>query len=80
MRENPQGKRTREAIKAFIVAYRVEHDGLSPSLQEIGAGVGLSSHNAVRTHLLTMKADGEVTWEEGRYRTVRVLDAVPASA
>lgn len=69
-----QGASRRAQIKAFISSYREKNDGLSPSLQEIGDAVGLASHNAVRNHLLMMKASGEVTWVEGRYRTVRVVD------
>ena len=67
-----QGETTRGNIKAFITSFR-ESNGYSPSLQEIADGVGLSSHNAVRTHLLTLKVRGEVDWDPGRFRTVRVV-------
>lgn len=67
-----QGEQTREKIKAYITRHREEH-GVSPSLQEIADGVGLSSHTAVRTHLLTLKTRGEVDWDAGRFRTVRVV-------
>lgn len=67
-----QGRQTRARIVKFLVEYH-EKNGVAPSLKEIASGVGLSSHNAVRNHLLALKADGKVTWVEGRYRTVRVV-------
>lgn len=70
-----QGDRTRSSILEFLASYHAQN-GVAPSLQEIAVGVGLSSHNAVRNHLLVLKARGQVTWLEGRYRTVRVV--VPA--
>lgn len=68
-----QGRQTRARILGFVGDYHRQHS-VAPSLQEIADGVGLSSHNAVRNHLLALKADGKVTWIEGRYRTVRVLE------
>lgn len=67
-----RGDETRERIKAYITKHREQY-GVSPSLQEIADGVGLRSHNAVRMHLLSLQAKGEVTWEPGRFRTVRVV-------
>lgn len=69
-----QGIKTRAKIIKFITKYHGKY-GCSPSLQEIAAGVGLASHNAVRAHLLTLRAAGVVTWVDGRYRTVRVLES-----
>lgn len=72
-----QGRQTRARIVEFIGNYHAENH-VAPSLQEIADGVGLASHNAVRNHLLALKADGKVTWVEGRYRTVRVVEALSA--
>lgn len=69
-----RGIKTRKKIKTFITKYHARN-GCAPSLQEIAAGVGLTSHNAVRMQLLTLKANGEVSWIEGKQRTVRVLEA-----
>lgn len=71
--QTQQGERTRKAIKRFITRYWRKH-GVAPALQEIADGVGLTSHNAVRLHLLVLQSRGEVTWVQGRYRTVRVVE------
>lgn len=73
-----RGDEMRERIKKFIREYHVDN-GVAPSLTEIADGVGLSSHNAVRTHLLLLQARGEVTWQPGKYRTIRVIDPEPVA-
>lgn len=74
-----QGERTRKDIKTFIRRFR-KSKGYAPTLQEIADGVGLSSHNAVRTHLLTLATRREVKWEPGKFRTVEVVEQRKAIA
>ena len=69
-----QGERTRKAIRKFVTTYSKKNHGLSPSLQEIAAGIGVASHNAVRAHLVQMRDRGELTWQDGKGRTLRLLE------
>lgn len=54
-----QGERRREQIMRFIVRY-VDQHGYSPTLSEIGKGVGIASPNAVRGHLDKLEAEGRI--------------------
>lgn len=69
-----QGDATRAKITSFIQSY-IAQNGVSPALTEIAAGVGLASHNAVRNHLLQLQSAGKVTWQPGKFRTLRVVEA-----
>lgn len=55
------GKRasSREQIFDFLVRYKREHDGLSPSLDELAEDTGLS-RATVRYHLLRLEADNRI--------------------
>ena len=68
-----RGDQTRASIIKFIKAYWKKNE-TAPSLIEIADGVGLRTHNSVRTHLLVLRNQGQVTWREGQMRTVRVLE------
>lgn len=67
-----QGIDRRRAILRFIKAY-VKKNGFAPSVEEITNGVGLASKTATRHHLDLLKESGDVTWTEGKYRSLRVL-------
>lgn len=62
-----------DKIVEFIRAFRDER-GYMPTMQEIGAGVGLSSRSAVHRHLVAMRAAGVVDWEANQTRTLRLVD------
>jgi SOS-response transcriptional repressor LexA len=68
-----QGIETRKQIVRFIRDYWRKNK-TAPSLTEISTGVGLASHSAVRTHLLELRNQGNVTWVQGKMRTVRVVE------
>lgn len=74
-----QGERTRAKITKFIASYWRKHQ-MSPTLQEIAAGVGLASHNAVRAQLVQMREAGTVTWVDGCARTIRLVQPKVAKA
>ncbi|MFB7713612.1 hypothetical protein [Streptomyces sp. NPDC056105] len=50
----------------------VAETGDSPTVREIGAGVGLSSPSSVLYHLRRMESQGVVTRGDGQVRTWRL--------
>lgn len=63
---------TRKKIYDFIVSYMQEH-GYSPTVREIGDGVGLKSTNTVWNHLRKMFDSGMIeTDAECAPRAIRV--------
>lgn len=68
-----QGVVRRESIMAYIRRYHVEN-GFPPSMAEIADAEGIAK-NAVRHHLMRLQRDGKVRMTEGKYRSIRVLDA-----
>jgi repressor LexA len=45
--------------------------GYPPTIPEIAAAVGLRSDSSVHHHLVRLRAEGYVTWEDGKARTLR---------
>lgn len=67
-----QGIRRREQIMAFIVQFWAEH-GYSPSIAEIGEGVGIVSPNAVRSHLQKLISEDRIKMDPGIARSIRLV-------
>lgn len=59
-----RGISIRAAIREFIIAYIIEH-GYSPSVREIGDGVGLKSSSTVQAHLIKMLESGDLETDAG---------------
>lgn len=68
----PKIGRRAMAIYRFIVDYKRQNDGVSPSMREIGRGVGLNSTNTVSLHLNTLKDAGMITMIYADSRSIRV--------
>lgn len=68
-----QGIDRRRAILRFVRTY-MKKNGYAPSIAEIAVGVDLASKTAVRHHLEHLKGEGWVTWTDGRYRSLRVVN------
>lgn len=62
--------KTRERVLKFIVEY-MEKNQYSPSIREIGDGVGLRSTSSVYTHLINLELDGEIKFDGVRKIKVR---------
>ena len=62
--EETKGAGTQRAILQYITAYIQQH-GYSPSVREIGAGVGLRSSSSVQAHLRRMLETGELETDAG---------------
>jgi repressor LexA len=63
----------RVAIVAAILRYKAEHNGVSPTVREIGRAVGLASPSSVQAHLITLERAGLIsTGALGQPRTIQV--------
>ena len=65
-----RGRRRRSDIVEFVATY-VAECGYSPTMLEIGRGVGISSPNAVRNHLLKLRDEGLITMQARTARSVQ---------
>ncbi len=52
----------------------VQANGYAPGVRELADLMGFKSTSVVRHHLVQMKAAGLVTWENGKSRTLRVVE------
>lgn len=65
------GIERRAAIMRFIKSYH-RKNRISPSIEEIADGVGLSSKATVRHHLDILVTEGKLVRDPGKYRTLRL--------
>lgn len=49
------------AVLDFVIRFKEQHCGDSPSLEEIAAGLGLASRSTVLVHLLALERHGLIT-------------------
>jgi SOS-response transcriptional repressor LexA len=64
--------RTREEVYRFIVRYKAEHDGIAPTLREIGSAVGINSTSHLNYLIKTLRTDGRLETIDGQPRTIMV--------
>ena len=64
--------KTTLAIYTAIIVYRLEH-GYPPVMRDIRALAGLRSTSSVEYHLRKLRAQGLITWEPGKGRTIRTV-------
>lgn len=62
-------------IILFIEGFIAEH-GYSPTVKEIGEGVGLSSKSSVAARLIKLREHGAITYTDKVPRTIRRSDGV----
>lgn len=67
-----EGAQRRIAIIRFVTEYQQQHH-MAPSIREIAEAVGIVSKTAVRHHLETLRREGRVTWEDGKFRSLKVM-------
>ncbi|WP_081412706.1 transcriptional regulator [Fictibacillus gelatini] len=58
-----------EAIRNYI-----DQNHYAPTVREVGQAVGLTSSSTIMGHLERLRKKGFVTWEQGRPRTLRVIE------
>ncbi|HQF64075.1 MAG TPA: hypothetical protein PLT26_16370 [Anaerolineaceae bacterium] len=61
MAESAKKKYDRQAIREFIVAYKTQHGGLSPTYAEIMAAFEVSSTSVMAYILTDMQSKGLIT-------------------
>lgn len=67
-------------VLAFIRS-RIERDGQSPTLEEIGHALGIGNVSAVLKHVRSLEAKGRLTMEANRPRSIRLVrEADPVDA
>ena len=64
-------------ILAFIRA-RIQRDGQSPTLEEIGEALGIGQVSSVLKHLRSLEAKGRLTIEPNRPRGIRLVREIDA--
>ena len=69
------GRRALDVL-AFVVRFKVEHCGDSPSLEEIAAWVGVVSRSTVFMHLQSLERHGLITRPRGDARRIAVAGGV----
>jgi repressor LexA len=62
----------RAAIVEFIAAYHARR-GISPTVREIGAAVGLRSVSSVHAHLVLLQQSGLIVMTRYTQRSIRVV-------
>lgn len=64
--------RQQEMLDA-IVAYKAEHDGVSPTIRELMVAVDLNSTSAVSYHLDRLERKGYIVRQTDRPRTIEIV-------
>jgi repressor LexA len=64
----PRQRRVLRWIKRYWA-----REGISPTVREIGAGLGIASPNGVHCHLKPLEAKGAIRRTKGSPRSIRVL-------
>lgn len=57
----------------FILRYKTEHDGNSPSYQQIANAVGLKSVSTIKIHITTLRDAGLLKHEFADSRSIEVI-------
>ena len=74
----PLTKRQKEVLD--FLRHFISERGYSPSLEEIGDGLGLTSVATVHKHLVHLKRKGFIRHEPNRKRSIEVAESAMASA
>lgn len=73
MRHNPQKSPKYQQVFDFIVKFKKEHDGNSPSIREIGDAIDVSSTNVVRYYLNGLAQMGKIKYAGKKPRMIEVV-------
>lgn len=61
-----------DSVYEFIVDYKRQHDGVSPSYREIAAACGLKGQSSVVCALNWLEEEGKIERNDGSHRLIRV--------
>lgn len=67
-----QGEERRREILEWVRHF-IDDNGYSPSMEEIGVGIGVHK-NAVNHHLKKLQKEGKVSMTPGKYRSLRLIE------
>lgn len=71
--EGSIGAKRRQGVFAFICTYKVDHDGVSPSVRDIQEACGISSTSVVNWYLLALVKESLITVQYRQARTIQVV-------
>jgi repressor LexA len=72
---------SRQANVLAFIRGRIERDGQSPTLEEIGEALGIGNVSAVLKHVRSLEAKGRLTVEANKARSIRLVrEADPMDA
>lgn len=63
----------RQRVYRFIIQFKRDHDGNSPSSREIADGTGILSTNSVHYHLRMLEKQGKIHIERHLARRITVI-------
>lgn len=69
----PPRKVPDDADVLALIRRMTRRDKRAPTVRELATEAGLQSASPMHRRLQKLRADGLVTWDEGRARTLRVL-------
>jgi SOS-response transcriptional repressor LexA len=72
-RRRLNGNAVRTRIFDFIVAYKKEHDGNSPTSREIMDATYVSSTSVVHYHLYVLERDGKIIQNRRTSRSIEIV-------
>lgn len=72
-RRRLNGSAARTRIFNFIVAYKEQHDGNSPSSREIMDGTRVTSTSVVHYHLGVLERDGKIIQNRRTSRSIEIV-------
>lgn len=75
MRRVYKVSRSAEAVLNYIVKYKLENNGRSPSVREIMKGCGFRSTCVAHYHLGRLQSVGLIEREPNKSRSIRVICA-----
>ena len=73
---NKSSAKTTQAVFDFIVGYKSQHDGNSPSTRQIAAGLGGMSQNTIFKRLASLRDMERIRFPEGMAGAARCIEVV----
>ena len=68
-----QVKEREKEVFQFIVDYKVENDGISPTLREIAKALNFSTTSLVNLYLQKLRLSGRISWSGTLSRSIQVV-------
>ena len=79
MRNVYKVSRSAMEVLNYILRYKTENNGKSPSVREIMKGCGFRSTSVAHYHLKRLQSAGVIEREAGKVRSIRIIHEVWSS-